>query len=380
MKQFSELWPLPAPEIVVVTGPYGCGKSTFTLGTGAAPDRTLVVDFEKSQSSFAEQLGFPYVDMQAELGKVYPNGYKMIDLYNLTVKKVDELLAPGKFDVLVLDNASPLEDGHLAYVESHPQEFGHTPGQYNSMSGLKWGDVKTKYSQNLTRWGSLVKIIFIVVHLRDKWVGNSILKDAFGKAVQEPKGKETLDQLSSLFVWLEHGPKGIPAAKVLKCRVDRKIFIADPTKPPEGVPADYLAELNGEPGVVSIPVLPLRLPKCTWASIREYMRHPADLTKPAAGESPTEKEMNEDDRLKLRAIIANREAEKASVDLAKIEAIKPQPQMAATVTDQQAVTDAAPSLDNLVMLYGAEAIIQANEGKIPGTAEELSKVAIKLSV
>ena len=429
-KNFTELWPLPCPEIVVVTGPYGCGKSTFTLGTGATPERTKVIDFEKSQSAFAKQLGFPYTDMQAILGKVYPTGYKMIDLFNTTVKTVDDELKPGLFDVLVLDNASPLEDAIYAYVEQHPQEFGHSIAQYNKMSGLIWGDVKNKYGQLLTRWGSLVKIIFIVVHLRDKWVGNTIQKDAYGKPVQEPKGKETLDQLSSLFVWLEHGPKGIPAAKVLKCRIDRKVYVADPTNPPTGIPAEYLSELNSEPGVVSVPVLPLRLPKCQWSSIREYMRHPADLTNPAPGESLTEKELNDDERLKLRAIISSNQADVAMVDRMKMEAVKPQavvaqalPEPTPTITLQDLISEfgagelmkAGPlpttepemiavreklratsqptaaieengkpvavkvwTLIDLCNTFGAEAVMANNEGKIPATTEECNAVAVKL--
>ncbi len=317
MKNFDELWPLPCPEIVIVTGGFGVGKSTFTLGTGATPERTFVLDFEKSQKSFAAQLPLTYVDMQARMGNLYPKGYKMIDLFK-EVCAVMDVIESGKYDVLVLDNASNLEDAIVAHVEANPGEFGHSTNQYNSMSGLKWGDVKSKYQQLLTRWVSKARMIFIIVHLRDKWAGNSIVKDAFGKPIQEPKGKETLDQLSSLFVWLEAGPGAIPAARVLKCRMDRKVFVADPNTPPDGIPAKYLAELHGEPGLVSIPVLPLRLPKCTWPAIRDYMRNPADLSNPKPGELPTEAQMTEDDRLRLRAIIADREAEKANIDLLKM--------------------------------------------------------------
>jgi hypothetical protein len=325
MPGFEELWPLPWPEIVIVTGPYGSGKSTFTLGTGAAPERTLVVDFEKSQSGFAQQLPIAYIDMQALLNERYPDGYKMLDLYNETVEELDTI-EPGCFDVIVLDNASLLEDGLLAYVETHPGEFGHSAGQYANMSALKWGDVKNKYSQLLTRWASKTRMIFIVVHLRDKWAGNTVVKDPYGKPVQEPRGKQTLDMLSSLFVWLETGPGGIPAARVLKCRTDRKAFVADPKNPPADLPARYLKELNGEPGVVSVPVLPLRLPKCTWPAIREYMRNPADLAHPKAGEMPTEQQLSEDDRLKLRAIISQAEAEKAAVERIKLEQGSPRTQ------------------------------------------------------
>jgi hypothetical protein len=322
---FEELWPLPCPEIVIVTGAYGSGKSTFTLGTGAAPERTLVVDFEKSQKGFAQQLPLTYIDMQSLLNEKYPDGYKMLDLYEETVAVLDAI-EPGRFDVIVLDNASLLEDGLLAFVESHPQEFGHSAGQYGNMSALKWGDVKSKYAQLLTRWASKTRMVFVVVHLRDKWAGNTVVKDAYGKPVQEPKGKETLDMLSSLFVWLETGPGGIPAARVLKCRMDRKVFVTDPKNPPEGIPTRYVKELNGEPGLVSVPILPLRLPKCTWPAIREYMRQPADLSHPKAGELPSEQQLTEDDRLRLRAIISQAEAEKAAVERIKLEQGSPRTQ------------------------------------------------------
>jgi hypothetical protein len=383
MKKFEELWPLPIPEIVVVTGPYGCGKSTFTLGTGAPMERTLVIDFEKSQKSFAAQLPVTYVDMQAILAKEYPSGYKNLDLYSSTTKTVDMNLQPDTFDILVLDNASCFEDGILAYVEKNPAEFGYSPNQFNNMSGLKWGCVKTKYAQLLTRWASKVKMIFIVVHLKDKWVGNAVQKDAFGQPVQEPKGKETLDQLSSLFVWLEHGPKGIPSAKVLKCRIDRKVYIADPSQPPFPIPTEYLGELKGEPGVVSIPVLPLRLPKCTWAEIREYMRNPADLMNPKEGETLSEKQMSEDDRLKLRAIISHNDSEVATVERMKMEQVSRTTQTFVppvdTLPNNSEAVYTGFSLEQLVDLFGAEAVMAANEGKIPQTNEELTAVAEKLA-
>ena len=325
MKAFEELWPLPWPEIVVVTGPYGSGKSTFTLSTGAAPERTLVIDFEKSQTGFAHQLPITYIDMQSLLNEKYPEGYRMIDLYTETVALLDGF-ETGRFDVIALDNASLLEDGLLAYVEAHPQDFGHTSGQYANMNALKWSDVKNKYSQLLTRWASKTRMIFIVVHLRDKWAGSTVVKDAYGKPIQEPKGKETLDMLSSLFVWLETGPGGIPAARVLKCRMDRKVFVGDPKNPPEDIPGRYLKELNGEPGLVSVPILPLRLPKCTWSAIREYMRQPVDFSHPQPGEMPTEQQLSEDDRLKLRAIISQAEAEKAAVERIKLEQGAPRTQ------------------------------------------------------
>ena len=56
-KTFDELWPIPYPNIVIVTGEYGCGKSTFGLSTGAEPKRNCYIDFEKSGEGYAKQMG-----------------------------------------------------------------------------------------------------------------------------------------------------------------------------------------------------------------------------------------------------------------------------------------------------------------------------------
>ena len=315
-KSFDELWPIPYPEVVVVTGPFGSGKSTFALSTGAAMNRTLVVDFEKSQSLFAKQLGFDYWDVPAIMQAARKDGYTPIDIF-LEVDKRLSAVEPGKYDVLVLDNASVYEDGVAAYVEKFSMKFGLSANQLERSGGLKWGAVKNHYQARLLDYGSRFKIIFIIVHLRDKWSGNSIVKDEFGKPVQEPKGKETLELLSSLFVWLNPGPGGVPSANVLKCRVDRKVFVDDPDEPPADIPDYVIKRLNGEPGLVTVPVLPLRLPKATWPAIREYMRHPADLVNPKEGEVPSKKEMTEDDRLRLRSIISQNEAATAEANALK---------------------------------------------------------------
>jgi hypothetical protein len=316
--EFKELWPLPWPPIVVVTGPYGCGKSTFALSTGAEMSRTTVYDFEKSQESFEKQLHFDYHDVAAMMNAKYPTGYPMQSLYQEIVTSIDAI-PTGKFDILILDNASPLEEAHAAEIDKNPTKYGLTANQINSSGGLKWGSVKNLYFQNIIRWSSKFSMIFIIVQLADKWSGNSPVKDEFGNTVQKPKGKETLDMLSSLFVWLEPGPGGVPAANVVKCRIDKKIYVPDPSTEKD-IPEVYLNTLGGEPGVVSIPVLPLRLPKCRWKEIREYMRKPADLFNPAPGEALSKKAMSDDDRLRVRAQIAQNEAAIAEQERVKREA------------------------------------------------------------
>jgi hypothetical protein len=172
-------------------------------------------------------------------------------------------------------------------------------------TGLKWGAIKTYEGAVLTSLASKTKMLIIIMQLRDKWAGKKPVLDEFGQTVKEPKGKETLDMYSSLFLYLDFGPEGIPSANVLKSRISRKVYVEDPKHPPEGITTEMVKNLNGEPGMITISILPMRLPRCTWTAIREYMRNPANLINPAPGEKPTKKDFTDDDRLRLRAIVAN---------------------------------------------------------------------------
>jgi len=317
---FLKLWPMMPPQITITTGEIGNGKSTFTQNTGASPDRTCVLDFEKSQKGDDDQLHFGmYTDVQAEMTAKYPNGFTRLQLYDYFVAKSNEVPA-GKFDVIVLDNASILEDAITAKVETNPKEFGLSPNQITDGGGLKWGAVKDLYGYHLNRLASKCKMVFVVVHLRDKWNGKKPMLDEYGKVVREPKGKDTLEQLSSLFVWVTTGTGGVPWAKVIKARMARKIWVADPANPPEGVTPEMVAgQLNGEPGNIIVQVLPPRLPKCTWPAIREYMRNPVGFRELRRDEVLSRQEMSDDDRLKLRALAAQNEADAAASRLAESE-------------------------------------------------------------
>lgn len=308
-KTFDELWPIPYPNIVIVTGEYGCGKSTFGLSTGAEPKRNCYIDFEKSGEGYAKQMGVgAYHDIQANLTKAYPTGYKMINLL-AEAKKITDPIKVGDFDVILLDNASPLEEAFTADVEASPAKYNLTENQVRNSTALKMYAVKTAWMQYLSNLASKAKMVIVIMQLRDKFNGNQPAKNARGEVIREPKGKETLEMVSGLYLWLEHGKGGVPSANVRKSRVDKKVWIADPGAEtlPEGVTPEMIASLNGDPGLLTIPVLPLRLPRCTWQEIRWYMAHPANLATPAPGETPTKEQLNDDDRLMLRSHLAEME-------------------------------------------------------------------------
>lgn len=304
----NKRWALPWPEIVTVSGKIGSGKTSLATNVGVPYELIANVDLEKSSTSQAKQMNFgEYVDVQAAMSSSHPKGYTDIELYNFLVKAIDDIPA-GKFDILILDNASPLEGAIASFVEKNPGNFGLSANQIARSGGLKWGAVKDYYAQLITRWASKFKMMFIITQLRTKWDGNNVAKDQRGRTITEPKGLETLEMLSSLALTMDIGRGGVPSALVRKCRISRVVWVADPENPPPGVPQSALDELYGEPGPVVIPHLPPRLPKATWPAIRYYMKFPADFSNLRPEEQiPPEQPINEADMLYMRYLISENE-------------------------------------------------------------------------
>jgi hypothetical protein len=130
--------------------------------------------------------------------------------------------------------------------------------------------------------------LYFTAHLGAEFKGGS----ATGK--DKAKGKETLYELASLYLWFEREPDkqgvrpNVPAAKVEKGRLE-------------------VAELvDGE--VQSYSVLPARIPECTPKKIRDYFKNPAGKRAASAEERVKEEVMSADERLRLE--VAKAEAER----------------------------------------------------------------------
>ena len=242
---FDKLWPVAPPPITIVYGEFGLGKTTLALDTGAIPERTLGVGFEGGMKAYAEQVNFVHWDVTKIMADEKPTGWKDADVYDVLVKKLDAVPA-GQFDVLVLDNASPFEDAHVSKIEAQPSIVGLTANQVNDSIALKFAGMKKLYFNNLMRWSAKFKMIVITLQMRDRFDGKKPMKDPLtNKTMREPKGKETLAMVSSLSLGLEPGTGGIPAANVAKCRIDRRVWVADVSQPPTGITQEQIeTQLN----------------------------------------------------------------------------------------------------------------------------------------
>jgi len=312
----TPLWGDLDIPIIVGTGEFGQGKTIFGLMICPGP-QTLVFDNEGSSLTY-RSLGFEHVDMATELMKKYPNGFTAQQRYEWWLEQVITRGKTGKYRVCMVDPVSEIEDGIAEKVRKQPEAFGLTKGQIEKSSGLLWGAMKTEWKSVLDRIRTYYETVYLVVHMRDEYRGNS----PTGR--REPKGKETLMQLSSLFLEFERekDKKGnvaaVPSANVHKTRLTRFI------------------DVDGE--LTPVPVTPPRIPVCTPKAIREYITTPPDYAHLKAGERVQEKSLSDDDKLRLQAMITNNQAETSKAELAMLErkqvGIAAQSQAHATATAQ----------------------------------------------
>lgn len=290
-----DLWPQPIP-ILGLTGEYATGKTWFGISISPDPKRVRVYDLEMSATPYVS-LGFDHVNVPKLLLEKYPKGYKPLDLWNWWLDDVSNL-APDKFDVIMVDPVTDLERGLTDWVQAHPQTFGHTPAQYTSMSGIMWGDVKDYWKSILAgRVATKCQTFVFVAHMGAEFADKKPTGD------RKPKGKETLHELATLYLQMERakdktgGRRGIPAAIVLKSRLNHLSLTAD--------------------GPVIREALPPRLPIATPKAVREYMVNPPDYTNLKDEEKAPDRVMTADERLRLEVTKAEAERDTAALNAEK---------------------------------------------------------------
>lgn len=359
------LWPQPVP-VLGLTGKVFSGKSLFGVTICPGPG-TRVYDNEQSTKNY-ESLGFDRIDISREMLKKFPHGHSAKDTFLWWRDHIRQIPA-GKFRVIGLDTVSEIEDGLIDYVQANPAEFGKTAAQYAKAKGLMWGDVKRLWKSTLDDLASRCETFYFTAHLKSEWVGGA----PTGKQI--PKGQATLDELASLYLWLERGldesgkPRREPVAEVRKSRLAS--FRFDPA--------------TGETTVV--PSLPSRIPIATPAAIRRYMIAPPDPSNLRPEECAKPDILSEDERLAMRARIAADELEAQRLRVAGPEVVP----AASPVTPAPAPAHAHPFAELLGKLQTARgelfALRPASDNKAiwtevlrkrnVTTAKDLSEPALK---
>jgi hypothetical protein len=345
----APLWPQPI-EIIGVTGEFASGKTLFGITIAPGP-RTKVYDTEKSSGSYTA-IKFDRVSIPDVMSAAKPAGYKPIDTFTWWWNDV-KATPPGKYDVIMIDTISEIEDGLTEWVQKNPTYFGHSSGQYAKMSGIMWGDVKTLWKTILSDLASRCQTFVFCTHMANVWAGDR----PTGK--RKPKGKETLMELASLYLCMERKPDkdgkmpAKPAALQLKSRLVHTSF--DPVTME----------------VKIVPALPPRLPVCTPQAIREYMNTPPDYENLKEEEKVNEDKLTQDERelMALQKAEAERDAERMRLDR-----VGQQREMMAEADKKAANTQAAQSQSDTLAAAASATGAGATTNPVCPTPDQLQKL------
>lgn len=325
--------------IIVGTGPFGSGKTLFGASIAPGPE-TLVMDQEGSSLTY-RSIGFDHIDMAIELTKLHPDGFTPIQRWEWFKKEAIARGKSGRYRVLMVDPTSEIEDGLEAYVRANLPKYGLSSDQVRKASGLLWGVMKREWKLFLDMLRAYYQTIYLTVHLRNEYLGNT----PTGK--KEPKGKETLFELASLFLWFDRSPdksgkvSAKPSANILKSRLAVTKFV------------------DGE--LVTLPVLPPHLEVATPSAIRQYIANPPDYAKLKKSELVIEQEMSDAEKLRLESQIAADKREAAQAELTRLELMSQAAEKSRALTELQAAQSASP--DN------ASAVAAANAAKSKASAD-----------
>ena len=290
-------------EIFGATGPLESGKTLLGLSIApglhpeghefAGKERTLYLDNEKSGGTYGGT-GCLRIDvpdmMQKRFGK---ENYKPIDTFMWFVDLINKVPV-GRFDVIMTDPVTDFEAGLVGYIKKNPGKFDLTPKMIAKGGGLLWGPVKDYWKQILLNLSTRCQTFYFTSHLRSVWEDNEPVK---GK--KEPKGKDTLMELASLYLWLERKPDNqgnVPEEPSAKC--------AEPHG--KSRLADTVMTENGQLDIIRL--MPPRLPVATVGAIRGYIAQPPDRQKLRDDERVVEERLSDDDKLRMRESTARAEA------------------------------------------------------------------------
>ena len=335
-------------EVFGATGEYKSGKTLLglSIAPGVHPEghdfagqpRTLLFDFEKSAGTYGGT-GCKRVDVPVVMMEKFDGKYGPRQVYEWFQSQI-EAVQPGQYDVIQADPITDIESGLVDYVKGNCQQFGLTPVQIQKSGGLLWGAVKDYWKSVLLKLSTRCQCFYFTSHLRDEWKGDR----PSGK--RQPKGKETLMELASLYLWLERNSDtegnipAVPSGIVLKERL-----------------ADTSMDNEGRLQVTAL--MPPRLPIASVEAIRQYIASPPDYKKLKDGERVIEGVMSDEEKLRLEVTKAEAERDTEGSRLAQLT------RRAELQSQMQAQAQAGTTNDNPV-----QTTTQLATGDAPAVAEK----------
>jgi len=276
------------------TGPFGSGKSL--LGDMIDPRSTFKIDIEASSTT----TNLPFRRHAVLFDEVKAAGPvpTPLECFNWFREQM-ESVKPGEYTVVSVDPINEIQQGAYDWVIANPQAFGRSASQYEKMTALAWGDVKTLIEGMVGALSKKIETFYYTLHMGQVWRQG---KPVEGK--MKAKGSDIFRKIADV-VFVLNRPVDPASGKV-------------PDKPVGLVVGDIgksrLVHANPDTGEIQ-PILPPQVVDLDAGKIREYIAKPPNYKKLKKHEVVSVHHMTDDEKLQLQAQIASdqREAEELKV-------------------------------------------------------------------
>lgn len=255
--------------IVHVSGMPDTGKTTFTLESGAPPDKICFIDDDIKSQAIAtefENMGNPfgkYVNLVAETEGMLENAFHQ---HCLNMIKDIEV---GRYECIVWDNFSRFENSFHPWVLTHQSDFKKHWSPMGAIHGSQIWNAAAEYEATvLDMFQGKAPLVIITSHMKNENISGT----RTGKMI--PDVKKALIQKATLRILLRHSDDGspIPTGLILK-RISRRIT-------------------TETGGIETVNILPRKIPHITWNKIREYYENPVGNRTPFEDELPNVYELS----------------------------------------------------------------------------------------
>ncbi len=251
--------------VIFAAGQKGVGKSYFLSGI-ENPALVAFLDFEKKGSSIHRRLNFGFYQNMTD------NADNPFQHFMNTLQKLEQ----DKYTTIILDNISILEMYLGAEVvknsQSYAKDFGMIANAIkDNKYGAKGGAVNYLITHEIAPliFSKGIKIIGVSSQVKNRWGGGVQIPNKYNI-----KGAERWQELSILTLVLGPGDFApTPSALVFKEQLGKIHF-------------------NGTE-VVIVRCLPFRIPRAIMTEVKRYLKEPANLESPAAGEKPSKDEIDQ---------------------------------------------------------------------------------------
>jgi hypothetical protein len=362
----TPLWAGKKLPVVGVTGEFGSGKTLFLLTIDpdcfdkTRPPRTILWGTEAGLEPYVDSFAFehrPLTDVMLR------PGYKPEHLYLEWLGQM-RAIQPGLFRFGGVDTISEIENGLADWAWARPEHFGYTRSQFVKMKGLYWGCVKNLWKQHLSEAAARFECFGFSSHTKLVWEGDEPTRE------KTAKGKQTLWELASLYLWLDRTPE--PGSKKAPMKPSGTIFQGK----------NRLVHFDAASGELR-PILPPRLPEATPDAIRHYIEHPANYNALKAGERALgDVPLTEDEKLLVNAAIARDQAAAAGAELSRVEMMRQAAQAQGTAMARPAsvptkqAAEAASALSTPAIGPTAEKPVYSASTTTPGSITQEQQQAI----